>query len=369
MTKRQGCALALGATVLAGLVGLACSSNDANGPGAGDDGGTDGGADVVAPVVDAGGRGSDASAAAMRTIGPAGGTLTAGDVTLTFPPGALAGNTTITVAASTAQVPPGYTALTAVLTLGPAGTTLHMPATLELTLASPPSNAAIFLSNGSGGFDALPTTTTASSITASISHLGDCFGGTPRVEPDAGDAGDADGARAQDSAPGDGAPAVDSSTAETGPDTEAGAMDAATSDAAPPDAGPLGITATIDGVLTAFTFNASAVDLNGTWRMQADDGATTTHWTLQIDVTTTSPQQVCSTSTAYPSLSYTHYTAGVADSVYSTTQTQGYCTLAAFAPTTHGTYAHGTFSGGLDRAVDAGGGVHLISSGSYDILY
>ncbi len=355
MTKMQGYALALGATVLAGVVGLACSSTDSNGPGAGDDGGSDGGADVASPVVDAGSGGSDALPAATQTIGPAGGTLTAGDVTLTFPPGALGGNTTITIAASTAQVPPGYTALTSVLTLGPAGTTLHMPATLELRLASPPPNAAIFLSNGSGGFDALPTTTTASSITASISHLGDCFGGTPLVQPDAGDAGD-------------GGATSDSSTVETGAGTEGGAMDAAPGDAAAPDAGPLGITATIDSVLTTFTFNASAVDLNGIWRMQADDDATTTHWTLQVSVTT-SQQQVCSTSTPYPSIDYTHYTAGVADSVFSTTQTQGYCTLAAFAPTTHGTYAHGMFSGGLDQAADAGGGDHLISSATYDILY
>jgi hypothetical protein len=324
---------------------------------------------------------------------------------LTVPPGALSADTSITVSPSTAEVPAGYTALSPVFTLSPAGTILTKAATIDIALSTPGAGVTVFLSNAGGGYDALPTTVTTTGVSAPITRLGNCFAGFAGHGPGGSDGGSesgavaesgtgTDGASGDDASPADSATATDASSggpetgaAESGvaeaaaaeagaPDTgavdggvaEASAVEAGAGDGAAGDAGAQGITVQVNGTPTTFAANASVVDLNGVWRIQADDSASTTHWTLQI-TSGTSPQAVCSSSLAYPAINYTHYTSGTADSVYSTQQTQGYCTITAFAPQAHGDLATGSFSGGVDRAADAGGGDYLFTSGTYSILY
>jgi hypothetical protein len=191
MMVRWGCvslgvAIALGA---AGIGGAACSSGSSSaGPSSSDDGGVDAAAAADGGAPDGPGVPEDAQAP-LAMIGVSGGTVSAPGVLLTIPPGSLTGNTPVAIA-TTAEVPSGYTALSPVYTFEPPGTTLLVPATVDITLATqttPGVSATVFLSNDAGGFDGLVTMATASTASASIVRLGDCFAGLPPGVSNGGD--------------------------------------------------------------------------------------------------------------------------------------------------------------------------------------
>jgi hypothetical protein len=71
----------------------------------------------------------------------------------------------------------------------------------------------------------------------------------------------------------------------------------------------------------------------------------------------------------YPVITYTHFTGGIADTVYSTKQIGASCVLDATSnPVSPGQHAQGTFSGLLAQAPDAGGGSLDFSNASYDVV-
>ena len=163
-------------------------------------------------------------------------------------------------------------------------------------------------------------------------------------------------APADASAADDSGAVADAGAADASGSIDSAAADAMTSDSAASDAGILGITVKVDNVATTFAWNQSVVFANSTQVIQADDNPTSTHWHLQLEVTTT-PQQICSTS-PFPVITYTHFTGGVSDNVYSTKETQGYCNVIVTSTAKlAGDHARGTFNAGVDRALDAGPGV------------
>jgi hypothetical protein len=353
-----------------GLVGLsivACSSENAGTPAveAGPESSDASGADAVVSSEDSG---SDATATRTQTVGATGGTVSAAGAALTIPAGALAGDVEITVNASGAQVPAGYTGLSPVFTFGPAGTTFLVPATIVIKLSSQVPGATIFLSNANGGYDPLSTTVTADSATASLSRLGDGFAGELQEATDAEASSDV--GPLGDGAVTDGG--VDGAFAD-GAVTDGAITDAAFVDAAPTDAGALGIFATVDGTPTAFTYNARATLLQAWWKLAADDSASPTHWTMQLTVPTNAGNLMCSGG-IYPAMTYVHYTAGstdagTADATFTTSSTGASCTIdETTTATVQGQHAQGTFSGTLVYAGDAGAASHTMTSGSYDLV-
>jgi hypothetical protein len=279
-------------------LGVACSSSSSGGStsGTSTSGGStsSGGTDPAPPAV-------------TQTIGVAGGTVRAQGVVLDIPPGALASDTPISITPSANPIPPGYSALSQLFAFSPDGTAFQKPATATFTLSSATASPAIYWSNAAGGYDALATTASdGTHASASILHFSQGFAadatpiGTP---PDAGsDSGGSDG----------GAPA--------------------------------GITATVDGVTTTFAANAFSALGTGTTIVRADDNTSSTHWSVVLFLTGTA-QEACQPN-GNPYITYTHYTNGTADAVYSTKTASGVCDVAlSNNPKNIGDYAVGTFTG------------------------
>ncbi len=364
--------------LLAGASLIACSSTDSIAPFA-----EDAGSDVVAATPDSGDSAAQ-QAAVTQTIGAAGGTVRDQGVALTIPAGALPGDVQISITPNAAPVPSGYVGLSPVFRFEPSGTVLLTPATVELTLTSTGANATMFLSNAGGGYDALTTNVTASSASAPIGRLGDCFvgvgttghgGGTDASVPE-------DSSALADSGPTDSGPMADSgstpdsSSADSGPPADSGPTDAATGDSSAGDAGIVGISVTIDGVPTMFATNLQG-SLSGPDTsipnsiVQADDNATGTHWRLQLIVTGAATQSCAPfQQPTYPQITYAHYTGGTLDTTFSThvQNHQGNTcsvTLVGSAAAASGDHARGTFTGTVYGPQDAGA-PHVFTAGSYD---
>jgi ZU5 domain len=338
---------------------VACSSgtpSSATGPRE-----TDGSvADVATPPAD---TETDATVTATQTVGASGGAVAATGVVLTIPAGALAADTTISVAATHQQAPQGYTALSPIFAFEPTGTTFLSPVTLEIKLATPTSAATIFWANASGGYDALPTTLTADGVAASITRLDDGFAGLPQSTSRTSDADVAN----------EGGSGTDDAATDAGSWADAGITDAASTDEGVSDGGAPAISAMVDGTLTSFAYNTKATLLQSWWRLSADDNPSPTHWTLQLVVPTNASTATCQGG-AFPGITYTHYTgasgdAGIADETYSTS-TAASCTIdEATTATVQGQHAQGTFLGTVTRAGDAGTAAnHALASGSYDVV-
>jgi hypothetical protein len=417
MTGLRGRALALASLSL-----IACSSGSTNsGTPPSDDGG---GADVGPGATDSGatdgGGGGDASQTVTQTVGASGGTVTASGVSLTIPAGALSNDTQIAITTGAVAVPSGYVAVTPVYSFAPAGTTFAMPVTVALTLTGSGAGASVFWSNAAGGYDALPTTSTATSLSAQITHLGDGFGGEDRRDagtsadaglsndtgtasdtgapPDTGTAVEAGntsdtGATTDSGATGDAGPSVDSGSAGDGEagtgdsgTQETGASDAPPGDApseggsvdAAADAGPpQGIFVTIsgaNGIARTFSYNVRAQQMQAWWYLYADDSASGPHWTMELGVPTNPGTLTCNGS-PFLFVTYTHYTAsgdaGTADISYTTVNnTASSCSITeTTTATTPGQAAMGTFSGTLVSQVDGGNfPTETLTNGSYNII-
>jgi hypothetical protein len=173
----------------------------------------------------------------------------------------------------------------------------------------------------------------------------------------------------QDAAPVQDAGAVDDAA---GPQDSGAAADASAVDASSSDSGATGITVTIGTTVTTFAYNPSVTNQNGLLVIHSDDSGTSTHWTMQIVIVGSSTgASQCSPylQPSYPYITYTHYTSGVADDVYSSKQMGAACVIDATSnPASPGQHAQGTFSGDLMQAPDAGGGSAVLANGSYDIV-
>jgi hypothetical protein len=266
---------------------------------------------------------------------------------MTIPAGALPSDTSISVTESDGALPADYTGLSPLYTFAPDGTVFQKPVTVAFTLANPGTNPTVYWSNASGGYDELPTTVTPTGVTASIAHFSHGFVADKKQESDA-DAG-------SDDAGSDDASAPDSSASDSGGS----------------DAGTSGITATIDGVGMTFSANPLVTLGNLTTTIKADENATSTHWTLQV-VMTGVPQEMCQPNVSNPTMTYTHYTSGSMDAVYSTKTTQGACLLVlSHNPVTTGDHATGTIMSATLGQVSGptGQATHTIANGTFDLTF
>ena len=94
--------------------------------------------------------------AVTAVIGTAGGKVAmAGGAALDIPAGALANDTAITIAQSSAASPAG--ALSPVYEFGPDGTAFSIPATVTLPVAQGTSRGSVYWSGSGGAYDELPT--------------------------------------------------------------------------------------------------------------------------------------------------------------------------------------------------------------------
>jgi hypothetical protein len=382
MLRRLGCVLAI-----ASLSFVGCSA-DSGGSGARslDDGGSDasisvtaeGGADATAPTTDA--EGSDAAPMVAQIVGASGGTVSAGGIALNIPAGALTADLGITIQPNGASVPAGYTPLSALFTFGPDGTVFQKPVTVNFTLTTPGTNPTVFWSNASGGYDALATTATATTATASVMHFSRGFCGEGQGHGGVVDAGvDSAVGRSVDSgvpsdsgASTDTGATVDSGAAVDSGIADAGASDAAALDSSIADGGFKGITVTIGSVVKTFTYNPSVTtNGNSVYTILADDNPASPQWELKLVVFAGTGATQCQTSIqpGFPAVSYTHFTNGAPDTTYTTLETTGSCVLTRTS--TSLTQAQGSFSGTMALVPDAGlpdaGADILFSNGTYNL--
>ncbi len=358
------------ALAIAGASLVACSSTNSGAPSALDAASSDATEtpDSAAP---------NPPNAVTQTVGASGGMVTAPGAVLTIPAGALPGDTQISIDPDAGPVPSGYTGLTPLFVFGPAGTTLLKPATVEFSLANQGTNPTVFWSNASGGFDALDTTSTVTTASATITRLGSGFVGDRQAvsadaatSDDGGAVADAEAvADAGDAANGeDSGAAPDSGLVDAASIAEGGATDAAI----PGDGGIVGISITIDGASTPtlFATNTSVSNNgNGIWTITADDNPSGVRWSVELQVNGLAQQAACQTI-GDPFVTYTHYLNGAPVAVFTTQIAGGGCTFSFIGtPSAHGQYAHGSFNATVAEAADAGGASHTLSAGTYNLLY
>jgi hypothetical protein len=115
------------------------------------------------------------AAVASQAIGPGGGSVTQGAVTLTIPAGAVASTQTITVTQVAAGAPTGYSSLSPLYQFGPDGLVFAQPVTVSLPFAGNATAPTIYWSNASGGYDAMATTISGTTAQAQIAHFSSGF--------------------------------------------------------------------------------------------------------------------------------------------------------------------------------------------------
>jgi hypothetical protein len=128
---------------------------------------------------------TDPPAASAFDIGPAGGTVTMGDVAIEFPPGAFSETEHITVT-EVSVVPAGFSPVSKVYRFGPRGLTFQIPATVRFS-ASGGQRSIVWSDSDETTYSLLPTTTSPAGVSAPISHFSLGFvvnssdGGTRRL--------------------------------------------------------------------------------------------------------------------------------------------------------------------------------------------
>jgi len=174
-------------------------------------------------------------------IGPEGGTITVGDVTASFPPGALESRVEITITQTNDAVPAGYVGYSPVYRFGPRGIAFASPVTISIH-HTPAARAAsvIWSDSAETTWVELPSTDGSGFVSATVMHFSEGVAGGPELDGGASDAGDQD-AGLVDAATGgmDGGlhdAGADSAMDGGVPTHDAGA-DAASADAGPPDTG------------------------------------------------------------------------------------------------------------------------------------
>jgi hypothetical protein len=110
-------------------------------------------------------------------VGTSGGTVSSSGVTLTIPANALAVDTAISIATTTA--PGGYTLASTAYQFGPSGTTFKKPVTVAIPLTSAAAGAHLFWSNAGGGYDDLGGMVNGMTLTGSVTHFSTGFAAIP----------------------------------------------------------------------------------------------------------------------------------------------------------------------------------------------
>lgn len=140
---------------------------------------------------DAGGGGGPAGTGETATaaIGPAGGSLSVGGVTLTVPPGALAEERTLS-ATSTTEDPAGdFQRHSPVYRFEPAGTTFAAPVAVTMAFEGDPTAPTLWWTDESGAFASVGGTVENGRVVATVSHFSAGFVGTPEAPAGGADAG------------------------------------------------------------------------------------------------------------------------------------------------------------------------------------
>ncbi|MAC29828.1 MAG: hypothetical protein CMH59_25670 [Myxococcales bacterium] len=112
-------------------------------------------------------------------VGPAGGTLALGDLTLAIPEGALEAPVEITITATDEPTPERFGAYSRVYRFAPEGLSFARPARVALPFAGDPTLATVFWTlAGSESYTALPTRTEGALAVAEVQHFSQAFVGT-----------------------------------------------------------------------------------------------------------------------------------------------------------------------------------------------
>jgi hypothetical protein len=113
-----------------------------------------------------------------QTVGASGGTIVLNGATVTFPPGALAQDTPITIEETTDPAPAGYTALSHVYRCGPSGLSFTKNVTMAMQFAADGVQATMFWSSGSDpAFNDVGGTVSGNVMSASVAHFSQGFVG------------------------------------------------------------------------------------------------------------------------------------------------------------------------------------------------
>ena len=164
------------------LFAAACGGNPGGGHtdgGGTTDGGTTGGTDGGATDGGTDGGTGPTQTQVTQTIGFDGGTITLDGATVTFPVGALAADTQITLTHTLDTPPSGFTSTARVWQLGPASTAITRPVTISLPLSGDASTAAAYWSAPDGtSFERLGAKVSGGQVTFGVVRLGSGFVGT-----------------------------------------------------------------------------------------------------------------------------------------------------------------------------------------------
>jgi len=112
-----------------------------------------------------------------KEIGPEGGVVQVGDVTLTIPEGTLETAQTISIAATYEAPPQGYGASSHVYRFLPDGLVFQRPVTISFTNQREPQRVIYWTDGGGQTFKRRPTTVTGSTVTSTIQHFSRGFVG------------------------------------------------------------------------------------------------------------------------------------------------------------------------------------------------
>lgn len=157
---------------------------------------------------------------ASGSVGPSGGTVESSGVKLVVPPGALTGDVVITIGTVDGPLPDDHDVLSPIFAFAPDGLTFAQPATVEIVAQASQGAVVLWSVPGGSGYEERPTTASATTLSASVTHFSRGLAG--RRRPDAGptDAG-SDASDAAPDAPSDGGACVPyagtCSPATTGP--------------------------------------------------------------------------------------------------------------------------------------------------------
>jgi hypothetical protein len=133
-------------------------------------------------------------ATGTHLIGPAGGTITSGDVTLTIPPDALAAEQTISITATDLPAPPGYELFSPIFDFEPAGIRFARPVVVSITFRGPATRARLYWSRASDdGYDETTSMIFGQSASTVVTHFSGGWVGSPLpIDGSSMDAGDAE---------------------------------------------------------------------------------------------------------------------------------------------------------------------------------
>ncbi len=166
----------LGIALFAAACGSSPAGGHPDGGGTTDGGSTDGGSTGGTDGGAGDGGTGPTQTQATQTIGFDGGTITLDGATVTFPVGALAADTQITLTHTLDAPPSGFTSTARTWQLGPAATAITRPVTVSLPLVGDAGTAAAYWSDPAGtGFERLGATVAGGQVRFGVVRLGSGF--------------------------------------------------------------------------------------------------------------------------------------------------------------------------------------------------